>query len=63
MKVNISSLFLTANVIGLNLPWVPLYVIMEIAKSPLNLKQVGFYKQVAKSYWLIPIWHEIRLIV
>ena len=38
-------------------------MILEIAKSPLNLKQVGCYKQIAKSYWLIPIWHETRLIV
>ena len=38
-------------------------MIMEIAKSPLNLKEVGCYKQIAKSYWLIPIWYETQLIV
>ena len=36
---------------------------METAKFLLTLKQIGCDKQIAKSYWLILIWHETRLIV
>ena len=29
------------------------------AKSPFILKQVGCYKQIARSCWLIPNWHIV----